>query len=359
MPRTSSRTSLLLLGALLLMTACSDSPTGDDDNTPPAGMPAPHVQGNRLVDQNGQLLRLRGVNRSGTEFACIQGWGIFDGRVDAAAISAIAGWNANVVRVPLNESCWLALPGTHDAWSGTHYQDSIAALVRRINGAGMMAILELHWTGLSGDYHVAQQPMPNRAHTPEFWRQVANAYKNNSAIIFDLFNEPYPDANTDTDEAWRCWRDGGTCRNITYEAAGMQELVNAVRATGAQNVIMLGGVNYAAHLSQWLTHKPTDPLNNLAASWHVYNFSACSTRACWDSDAAPVAQQVPLVLGELGQSDGGTNFVIALLDWMDNRQGSYLAWMWNTWNDPLALISDYNGTPTPYGQVFRSRFNSQ
>lgn len=358
MPATSKFTALLSAWTFILLTTCSNSPAGDDHNTPAGELPAPRVQGNRIVDQNGKLLRLRGVNRSGTEFACIGGWGIFDGPVDSTSIAAIASWKANIVRVPLNESCWLALPGTYAQWSGRIYQDSIAALVQRINKAGMMVILELHWTGLSTDYRVAQQPMPNRAHTPEFWRQVATAYKNNSAVVFDLFNEPYPDANTDTDEAWRCWRDGGTCRNISYEAAGMQELVTAVRSTGAPNVIMLGGVNYAAHLSQWLTHKPTDPLNNLAASWHVYNFSACNTQACWNQEAAPVAQQVPLVLGEVGQSDGGTGFVIALLDWMDARNGSYLAWMWNTWNDPLALISDYNGTPTPYGQVFRARFNS-
>src|SRR5437763_12370038 len=30
----------------------------------------------------------------------------------------------------------------------------------------------------------------------------------------------------------------------------------------------------------------------ISASWHIYNFSWCNTRACWDADAGPVAQQV-------------------------------------------------------------------
>src|SRR2546422_3166294 len=51
--------------------------------------------------------RLRGVNRSGTEYACAQGWGMFDGPSDSASVQAIASWKANVVRVPLNETCWL------------------------------------------------------------------------------------------------------------------------------------------------------------------------------------------------------------------------------------------------------------
>src|SRR6266550_456435 len=80
-----------------------------------------------------------------------------------------------------------------------------------------------------------------RSH-PEFWRQVGTAFKGNDRVVFDLFNEPFPDSNADTPEAWRCWRDGGTCRGMSFQAAGMQELVDAVRVTGATNVIIVGGV---------------------------------------------------------------------------------------------------------------------
>jgi aldehyde dehydrogenase (NAD+) len=35
------------------------------------------VRGNHLVNAQGQVTRLLGVDRSGTEYACEQGWGIF------------------------------------------------------------------------------------------------------------------------------------------------------------------------------------------------------------------------------------------------------------------------------------------
>ena len=52
-----------------------------------------------------QAVRLHGVNYSGTEYACIQGWGIFDGPCDDASVAAIRSWNANVVHIGLNEDC--------------------------------------------------------------------------------------------------------------------------------------------------------------------------------------------------------------------------------------------------------------
>ena len=44
--------------------------------------------------------------------------------------------------------------------------------------------------------------------------------------------------------AWQCWLNGGSACSpgISYTVAGMQTLVNTVRAAGANNVIMLGGL---------------------------------------------------------------------------------------------------------------------
>ena len=260
--------------------------------------------------------------------------------------------------MPLNETCWLAINGVSPAYSGAAYARAISDFVGRLNRAGLVVILELHWSAAGTAIALGQAPMPNRDHTPKFWREVAAAYSGNNAVIFDLFNEPFPDSNSNTAEAWRCWRDGGTCSGMSFQAAGMQELVDSVRSAGATNVIMVGGVQYAATLSSWRANQPTDPRNNLAASWHIYNFSWCATKACWDSTAAPVALQVPLVLGELGQDDHGSAFVTSLMDWMDARQGSYLAWVWDVWGSPLDLITNYDGTPTTYGQTFKTRFSN-
>ena len=53
--------------------------------------PALSVSGNHLVNQDGQIVRLTGVNRSGAEYACAEGWGIWDGATDSdSAVLAMA-----------------------------------------------------------------------------------------------------------------------------------------------------------------------------------------------------------------------------------------------------------------------------
>jgi len=318
------------------------------------------VDGNQIKNGDGLAVRLRGVNRAGMEYACIQGWGIFDGPNDAASVAAIAAWGANVVRIPVNEQCWLGINGVPAAYGGANYQKALADYIGVINAQGLAAIIDLHWAAPGTTPANAQTPMPDRDHAATFWTQVANAYKGNGAVLFDLFNEPYPDNNQDTTEAWRCWRDGGSCSGVGYQVAGMQELVGVVRATGATNIILLGGVAYSSHLSQWLTYRPSDPTGNLVAAWHIYNFSGCNTKACWDAEAGPVAAQVPLIGGEIGQNNCAHDFIERLMDWHDAHGTGYLGWTWNTWDcaSGPALISNYDGTPTNFGVGLKNRLLS-
>lgn len=143
-------------------------------------------------------------------------------------------------------------------------------------------ILDLHWTLNGGGKANAQQPMPNKDHSVDFWKSCASYFKGNSHVIFDLFNEPYPNTQmSDYQSSWACLRDGGWCNGIGFEVAGMQTLVNAVRGVGASNLLMIAGLSWANDLSQLLSYMPHDPQNNLAASAHLYNFNACNNLNCW------------------------------------------------------------------------------
>lgn len=323
------------------------------------------VEGNRLVDPAGQTVLLHGVNRSGTEYMCLGGGWIFDGPSDSPSIAAMRTWRVNAVRVPLNEDCWLGINGVPSATSGSAYQQAIADYVELLNASGIYAILELHWSAPGTIESRGQRPMPDLDHAPAFWSSVAGVFGGNGAVILELFNEPHPDGMQDSEAGWTCWRDGGTCPGIDFEVAGMQTLVDAVRSTGATNVIALGGLGWANFLSGWVMYKPNDPLHNIAAAWHTYDFAHCTTVSCYDSNVGPVAAQFPVIATEIGSNSCGAPFMETLMDWLDAHGIGYLVWTWDVWGerfgDPDAcesysLIRDYAGSPTTYGEIVREHF---
>ncbi|HEV2376611.1 MAG TPA: cellulase family glycosylhydrolase [Streptosporangiaceae bacterium] len=331
--------------------------------------PQVHATGNGLVTSSGAPVVLHGVDRSGSEYMCVDGYGIFDGPSDQASIAAMKTWDINAVRVPLNEACWNGESYVERAYRGSRYQHAIEAYVRLLNANGLVVILDLHWSdgaylgpdaGCSSAHATCQKPMPDRG-AIRFWSSVSRAFSGNDAVIFDLFNEPFPELADQGDEAegWHCWRYGGqACVGLGYRAAGMQSLVAAVRSTGATNVIMLGGLNWANDLTRWLAHEPHDPLHDLAASWHSYNFNPCDNQSCWQTQIAPVIAKVPVITGELGQSGCNDSYINSLMLWLDTESASYLAWTWDTWRDACStgptLITTYGGHPTPYGAGYRS-----
>src|SRR3954447_21546621 len=109
--------------------------------------------------------------------------------------------------------------------------------------------------------------MPDAKYAPAFWKDVATTFGGNRAVVFDLFNEPWPEtamgqADSDSrDRSWTCWRDGGTAcgKAFRYEVAGMQDLLDAVRSTGAQNVVLVGGLEWSNDLRGWWKYRPKDP----------------------------------------------------------------------------------------------------
>ncbi len=369
--------------ACAVAAACSSGPAGTGQastgqaspgshrNHRHATAPRLHVSGNRLVNAHGRPVLLHGVNRSGTEFLCVQGHGIFDGPSGQASVSAMKSWGINAVRIPLNEACWNGASYVNPAYSGANYQSAIRSYVNLLNANGMVAILDLHWsdgryTGPASECASAQarclKPMPDAAQAIPFWTSVARDFKGNGAVLFDLFNEPFPERAARSEAGgWACWLHGGSCPGIGYPVAGMQALVDAVRGTGARNVILVGGLTWANDLTGWLASEPADPAHNLAASWHSYNFNACSNVSCWDSQVAPVLAQVPVVAGEIGENTCASGYISTLMNWLDSQGGSYLAWAWNAdfaCATGPSLITSYAGTPTPYGAGFRSHLLS-
>jgi hypothetical protein len=254
------------------------------------------VVGNHFVNGAGQTIRLLGVNREGTEYACVNGTGYSVGPEDASDAAAIASWHANAVRIPINEDCWLGINGLPVYGTAAGYRQMIESYVSALNAYGIYAILDLQWTAPGDVAANGLRAMPDD-HSPAFWTSLASTFAGNPAVVFDAFNEPHS-------VTWSCWRDGGCTLpatpdgttpdpSQTYTAVGMQALVDAIRSTGAHQPILLAGLAHGNDLSGWLANMPSDPDGQLAASFHAYLGNSCTSTSCWDSTVAPVAAAVP------------------------------------------------------------------
>lgn len=318
------------------------------------------VRGNALINQNQQVIQLKGLNRSGTEYECVKNLGIFDGPSSAASIAVMKTWRINSVRVPLNEDCWLGINNVSSKYSGQNYRAAVEAYVSKLNAAGLYAILDVHWSATGSREATGQDNMLDADHGIKLWTSIAQTFKSNPAVLFDLFNEPH-DLQSLNGSEWPCW--ANDCAGYT----GMNQLVQAVRSTGAHNVVLLAGLGWASDVSEWAQFVPNDPLHQEAVSFHVYGgHSLCTTADCWTQTLLPLARSYPVIVSEFGEMQCGAPSSIAWLNqfmnFAYNNHLSMLAWTWDNWQGDCAggptLITNYSGSPTPYGAAVKAFYRS-
>jgi hypothetical protein len=289
---------------------------------------------------------------------------VFDGATGPSTINGMKAWHINTVRLPLNESCWLGINGS--LVTAERYRDEIAEYMFRLHAAGIYVVLDLHWSAPGNTVIMGSNQLVTMAfadHALDFWTSVATTFKNDPMVIFDLFNEPILVANdrmghSPVSDPWGCWLNGCNLTSGTRaRLAGMQQMLDRVRATGATQLVVAGGVDWAHQLDGWLSHKPVDPMGNLVAGFHAYDqkLSDCFTQDCWEREVTPVAAQVPVLVGEMGETDCAHGYIDQFMAWADGKGLSYLGWAWNPQNcaDFPALVTDFNGTPTNFGVGLR------
>ena len=202
----------MLFAAAAALAGCAKDPDYSIHTEPPPDPGPPdwprglHVADGHITDATGAAIVLHGVNRSGSEYKCVQsGNSMFDGPATDESVEAITTWpNVNTVRVPLNESCWLGINGAAATLSGDYYKTAIKNYVLRLHKYNLIPILELHWVGPGTMLATRQQPMPDADHALAFWAEVAATFLEDDGVILEPYNEPFPDGNKDSDAAWAC-----------------------------------------------------------------------------------------------------------------------------------------------------------
>lgn len=318
------------------------------------GMDGPyHTQGDLILGADNEPYLFHGMTRDDLEYFC-KG----DGHYTIKELSYMGVganttnetyWGGNVVRLPLSENFWLyGQPATN--CTPERYQILIKQTIDALTAIKMNVIINLQWTNAGGQVPDSgtQLAMPD-ADSVVFWKQVASIYASYSNVLFELFNEPHI-------YDWSCWINGckitgdqGTDKQYySYQAVGMQRLVDTVRAVGADNLVLVGGLDWGYDLSQLPTYHMQG--SNIVYDTHPYNYGD-KQPDYWDAAFGDVSSAYPLFVAEFGQYDCGTTYTSELLNYLDAHSISWVGWAWvvasgNPCKYPQ-LVSNYSGKPIP------------
>jgi endoglucanase len=325
------------------LAAASRVPREDPDETKwPAEL---KVAGNRLVDPAGNEIWLQGVNIPSLE------WSAGGENVLRSTLVAIEDWKSTVLRLPVKEEYWF------DEKGGESYRDLVDQVVTLAANRGVYVVLDLH-----------RYRAPRQEHM-EFWADAASRYKNHPALIFDLINEPHG-------ISWETWRNGGFVEEKNqqadedafltaeeraqnkqgFQSPGMQAMLDKVRATGARNLVVAGGLDWAYDLSGVTAgYALEDPQGNgVMYASHVYPW-----KRGWQEKLLDAAALHPILVGEVGADankmtwmpleaqEDAESWVPDMLGLIQKYRLNWTGWSFHPKASPRMLL-DWDYTPTPF-----------
>lgn len=312
-----------------------------------------HVVGNQIKDADGKTIWLQGVAIPSME------WTSTGEHITRSVEIAITEWNANCIRLPVKETYWFGTDKSQKD-GGEGYRQVVDNAVNLTASHGAYLVLDLHRFRAPNDDHV------------KFWKDAAARYKNNPAVLIELFNEPHG-------ISWEVWRDGGQVTDekkgatdaltentevVTgFHSPGMQKMVDAVREIGAKNIIIAGGLDWSYDLGGILKGFALDDKggNGIVYSTHVYPW-----KSKWQERFLDVAERYPIFVGEVGAPNERYSFIPAdrhedpytwspdMVALIQHYKLHWTAWAFHPKAGP-PMLNDWNYTPTKYWGEFAKR----
>jgi aryl-phospho-beta-D-glucosidase BglC (GH1 family) len=261
-------------------------------------------------------------------------------------------WGANLIRLALGEQKWPGLP-QNSCHVDPAYPGKVDNAVNLITGMGLYVVLELHWVTIAACGPANAYPMadcnPGACNANAFWTALANRYKNNPLVGFDLFNEPHHISTA-------VWRNGGktSWKGVNYTAAGMQPMYNSVRATGATNLVFVTGTSWGNTFAGALSG------TNLVYSVHSYTCPGNPPPTCITPSPAAYdgsyflknwvtpGKTYPIFVAEWGwPQPGSSRYAQSLITFAEQHHWGWAEFTWgDNANSRFALIVNQSAGST-------------
>jgi aryl-phospho-beta-D-glucosidase BglC (GH1 family) len=303
------------------------------------------VKGNKLVNEQGKVVTLRGMNVADPDKL------VKDGQWSKALFVELKEWGVNVIRLPVHPLAWRER-------GQAEYIKLLDQAVLWANALELYLIIDWHSIGYLPSA-MFQHPMyeTSMEETKAFWQLIAKRYKGVSTIaVYELFNEPTDLGGKAGIADWNVWK------------AVNEELIDIIYAHDTKVIPLVAGFNWAYDLRP-VKQAPIDR-PGIAYTSHPYPQKAKSEDkskenffALWEEYWGFVGDKYPLILTELGWvNEGGFGAHIPVMDdgsygpriveYMSSKGLSWVGWCFDPQWSPT-MIQDWDYTPTQQGVYFK------
>ncbi|MDZ7764133.1 MAG: glycoside hydrolase family 5 protein [Melioribacteraceae bacterium] len=280
---------LLLTTSILIISGCDKSESNPNEPVETNKTIVEHfgqlkVDGGNLVDQNGNIVVLRGMSLF---------WSQWGGQYyNKETIKWLRDdWKCTVIRAAMGVE-------------GGAYLDNPEAEFQKVKIAidacielGIYVIVDWH-------DHRAEEHLEE---SKTFFDRVSTEYGNYPNIIYEIYNEPL-------NVSWN---------NILKPYS--EEIIKIIRANDPDNIIVAGTPNWSQDVEDVINNEIED--DNIAYSFHFY--SSTHKQELRDKAAEAINAGIPIFVTEWGMSEANGNGIIdnvSLNEWADFLEANNLSW---------------------------------
>lgn len=256
--------ALLVSASLLPATLLAADPVNNDDWL--------HVEGNTIVDEQGNKVWLTGANWFGFNASERTFHGLWAVNLDTA-IASITARGINILRVPISTELlveWskgeMSVPSintyVNPSLEGKNNLEVFDEVIKVSKKYGLKILLDVHSAKADNSGHFAPLWYNDEITSTDFkesWEWVAARYANEDTVIaFDIENEPH--GQPWGAQAFAKWDDSTDENNFKYAC---ENVSNAILAINPKVLVLCEGIeSYPKDSVNWTSNNKDDYHNN-------------------------------------------------------------------------------------------------
>ena len=266
----------------------------DNDMTPLEEHGALSVNGTNIIDENGEKFQLKGVSTHGLQW--------YPQYVNKETFEYLRdNWKINAVR--------LAMYSDPNVGYNTNLHKIVENGVEYATDAGLYVII---------DWHILSDgnPNTNKVAAINFFKEMAEKYKENNNVIYEICNEPNGDVQ---------WE-----RDIKPYA---QDVIKEIREIDEDAIIVVGTPTWSQDVDV-VAKSPINGYENIMYTLHFY--AATHKDYLRQKLNTALNTGLPIFVTEFGICDASGNGAVDIEEankWIDYLNSNNISWMcWNLSN---------------------------